>query len=107
MLLQFNDAGTMRNDNRYAVIVHLFLYNFHVLFVVFRQRNDVADVFRLYAKTFTDTTDLVVCRRRLAASHGSDVVVEDHDHDVGFFIDAVHETCQSAMAESAVTDDCH
>ena len=97
----------MRDDDRHAVVVHLFLDDFHVLFVVLRQRNDVADVLRFHAEAFADAADLVVCRRRLAARHGSDVVVENHDHDIGLLVHAVHEARQAAVAEGAVADDRH
>ena len=101
MLFEFHDAGAVRDDDRHAVVVHLFLDDFHVLFVVLRQRNDVADVLRLHAEAFADAADLVVGRRRLAARHGGDVVVENHDHDIGLLVHAVHEARQAAVAEGA------
>ena len=107
MFLKLDDAGAVRNDHGNAVVVHFFFDDPHVLVMVLWQRHYVADMLRFHAEAFADAADLVVCRRRLAACHSRDVVVENHHHDIGFLVHAVHETSQAAVAEGAVANDRH
>ena len=107
MLFEFDNASAVRDDDRHAVVVDLFLDNLDVLLVILGQRDDIADMLRFDTETFADATNLVVCRRRLTTRHGGDVVVENHDHNVGLLIDAVHKTRQAAVTEGTVTDDSH
>ena len=62
MFFQLDDAGAVRDDDRNTVVIDLFLDNLDIFLVVLWQRDDVADMLRLYAETFADAADLVVCR---------------------------------------------
>ena len=73
--------------------------------MVFLEGDDGADVVGVDTEALADVEELLVGARRLTAGHSGDVVVKNHDDDVGFFVDAVEETSHATVAESAVADD--
>ena len=100
-----DDADALRDDDADAVVGDLLFENLHELVVVLGQRHDGADVVGVDAEALADVEELLVGARGLTAGHSRDVVVENHDDDVGLLVDAVEQTGHAAVAEGAVADD--
>ena len=60
MFFELHETCAVRDDYGDTVVGNLLGYNLHILGMVLRQRDDVADMLRLHAQTLADAADLVM-----------------------------------------------